>query len=111
MLLLLVIHEKVHVYRFLTLFFVCLATFGQYACFDMPAALERTIIQVMHVDTTQYELLYSLYSWPNIFLVVVSGVLLDKAFGVRLGLLITLVLSCLGQLLFGVGAILDQYWL
>ena len=77
----------------------------------MPAALEHNIIQVMHVDTTQYELLYSLYSWPNIFLVVVSGVLLDKVLGVRLGLLITLVLSCLGQLLFGVGAILDQYWL
>ena len=99
------------VYRFLILFCVCLSTFGQYICFDMPAALERTIIQVMRVDTTQYELLYSLYSWPSVVLVLVSGVLLDKVLGLRLGLLIFLILSCLGQLLFGLGAILDQYWL
>ena len=98
-------------YRFLVLCLLCLVIFGLYFCFDMPAALERTIIQVMRVDTTRYELLYSLYSWPAVFLIVVGGVLLDKVLGLRVGLLSFLVLTCLGQFLFAFGAILDQYWL
>ena len=78
---------------------------------DMPAALESTIIKVAHVDITQYELLYSLYSWPNVFLAVIGGVLIDRVFGLRLGLLLFVTIACIGQLLVAMGGFISQFWL
>ena len=78
---------------------------------DMPAALERVIINVMRVTITQYELLYSLYSWPNVVLPVIGGILLDRVLGLRLGLIIFVSLSCLGQLLLSMGGYFNLFWL
>ena len=97
--------------RLVILMFLSLSTFCFYFCVDMPAALERTIIQVMRVETWQYELLYSLSSGPSVIIVLVVGVLLDKVLGLRAGYLLFLVLACLGQLLFALGGFLDQFWL
>ena len=36
----------------------------------------------VEIDTTQYVLLYSLYSWPNVVLSVFGGFLLDRVFGI-----------------------------
>ena len=98
-------------HRYVILCLICLVKVGVAYCYVMPAALERTIIQVMRVDTAQYELLYSFYSWPNVFLMAVGGVLLDKVLGLRVGLLVFLFLTCFGQLLFALGGFLDRYWL
>ena len=65
----------------------------------------------MRVDITQYELLYSLYSWPNVFLAVIGGVLIDRVFGLRLGLLIFITIACIGQLLVAMGGYFNQFWL
>ena len=46
----------------------------------------------MSINNLQYNLLYSLYSWPNVFLSLVGGVLIDRFFGVRVG---SIVFSCL----------------
>ncbi len=51
----------------------------------------------MHVDVTEYTLLYSLYAWPNVILAFFGGYLIDRLFGVRIGALIFLSLVCLGQ--------------
>ena len=98
-------------YRFVILVLLCLSTFCYYYCIDMPAALERAFIQVMGVDTSQYELLYSLVYGPSIISVLVMGVLLDKLLGLRVGYLVCLIMMCLGQLLFALGGFVDQYWL
>ena len=78
---------------------------------DVPAALECTIIQVMAVDISQYELLFSLVYGPSVIIVPVMGVLLDKVLGLRVGYFIFLITICLGQLLVAVGGFADQYWL
>ena len=51
----------------------------------------------MNVDTTQYTLLYSLYSWPNVILSLIGGVLIDRVLGVRIGTLVFSLLITLGQ--------------
>ena len=89
----------------------CLARVCLAYSVDLPAALESTIINVMRVDITQYELLYSLYSWPNVFLAVIGGVLIDRVFGLRLGLLIFITIACIGQLLVAMGGYFNQFWL
>ncbi|KAL5475426.1 hypothetical protein EMCRGX_G025241 [Ephydatia muelleri] len=95
----------------LVLVLICLLSFGSYYCYDNPVALQNIIINVMKVDFTRYNLLYSLYSWPNVILALVGGLLMDRVFGVRLGTVIFSALICLGQLIFALGAFFDRYWL
>jgi hypothetical protein len=37
----------------------------------------------MKITTSQFMLMYSLYSWPNVFLCFVGGFLMDKVLGLR----------------------------
>ena len=63
-----------------------------YNCTKPPLTL-----QVMGVSVTQYALLYSLYSWPNVILSVFGGYLIDRVFGVRVGTIVFSSFVCLGQ--------------
>lgn len=51
----------------------------------------------MGVDNTQYNLLYSLYSWPNVILSLIGGVLIDRFIGVRIGTVVFSLLVTAGQ--------------
>ena len=63
----------------------------------------------MRIDTTKYQLLYSLYYWPNVVVSVFGGYLLDRVFGVRIGTLIFSALVCLGQLVFALGGFFRNF--
>ena len=39
----------------------------------------------LNISTSEFAGLYSWYSWPNVFLPVIGGFLIDSVFGVRLG--------------------------
>ena len=51
----------------------------------------------MKIDNTRYNLLYSLYSWPNVILSLIGGVLLDRYLGVRFGTVVFSVFVTFGQ--------------
>uniref|UniRef100_A0A1X7SM40 Major facilitator superfamily (MFS) profile domain-containing protein n=1 Tax=Amphimedon queenslandica TaxID=400682 RepID=A0A1X7SM40_AMPQE len=51
----------------------------------------------MGVTTAEYDLLFSVSAWPNIFLGTVGGVLVDKLVGLRLGLFIVVSSMLMGQ--------------
>ena len=97
--------------RLSILFLVCLSSIGYYYCQDTPAALEEIIIEVMEVDVTEYSLLYTLYSTPNILTGLVIGILTDKVLGLRTTYIAMLIVVCLGQLVTGIGCIVNQYWI
>ena len=90
---------------------LCVARMGIVFCIDTPASLEGAIISVMRVDVTRYQLLNSLYSWPNVVVPVVGGILVDKVFGLRIGFLIFLSVACVGLSLVSLGAFVNWYWL
>ena len=98
-------------YRYVLVALMCLVKACVIYSHDMPAALERVIIDVMRVSIFQYELLYSLFFWPNVFLPVIGGILLDRVLGLRLGLIIFAILACLGQLLLSMGGYFNLFWL
>ena len=98
-------------YRYVMLIPLCMVRMGVVYCIDLPAALEHAIISVMRVDVTQYELLNSLYAWPNVLLLIIAGILVDKLFGLRLGLILFAILACLGQLMFAMGGYINHFWL
>ncbi|KAL9926361.1 major facilitator superfamily domain-containing protein 1-like isoform X1 [Glossina fuscipes] len=98
-------------HRFLALIFMCLLGFGSYFCYDNPGALQEVFKDELNITTTQFTLIYSIYSWPNIVLCFLGGFLLDRVFGVRLGTNIYLVILLAGQLVFAGGGILGTFWL
>lgn len=98
-------------HRFLALVFMCLLGFGSYFCYDNPAALQTVFKRDLDLSATQFTLIYSIYSWPNVILCFLGGFLIDRLFGIRLGTIIYMLILLVGQLIFASGGILDTFWL
>ncbi|XP_011403438.1 PREDICTED: major facilitator superfamily domain-containing protein 1-like [Amphimedon queenslandica] len=77
----------------------------------MPSGLEDTIIKVMGVTTAEYDLLFSVSAWPNVFLCLIGGIIIDKLVGLRLGLLVFVTSVLVGQTIWGVGGLIDNYFI
>ncbi|KAI9341945.1 major facilitator superfamily domain-containing protein [Obelidium mucronatum] len=86
--------------------------FGNFYAYDLPAALNKPLQAYLNAtdETYQYQLnlLYSLYSLPNIILPFFGGYLVDR-FGTRRLMTILSTLVCLGQLMFTFGVIYRNY--
>ena len=63
----------------------------------------------MDINTSQFMMMYSLYSWPNVFLCFVGGFLMDKVLGLRWGAIIFATLVTLGQCVSALGAQFNSY--
>jgi len=89
--------------RWLTLFLACMLNFGNYFCYDNPQALEDDLETKIPISTFDYDLLYSVYSFPNIILPFFGGLLIDKI-GVRVALIAFAGLLIIGQSIVAFGA-------
>ena len=98
-------------YLYVCLLLVCFIQFVNFYITEYTSGLEDTIIKVMQVDTTQYGLLFSVYSWPNIIMCLVGGVFVDRVLGLRLGYVLFVLTSTLGQLVLSLGAFSEIYWI
>lgn len=88
---------------------MCTLGFGSYFCYDNPGALQDEIKSAMDISTYQFENLYAFYSWPNVFLPIIGGYLLDNVFGIRLGAVIFASFILAGQLLTSLGAFVQNF--
>jgi MFS family permease len=104
--------------RWLVLLFTSLAMFGNYYVYDSVAPLSDILQSQLGFTSTQVGLLQAIYSAPNIVMVLIGGVLVDR-FGARQATagftavcLVGAVLSAvsgtfwvmaLGRLIFGLG--------
>ncbi|TPX36637.1 hypothetical protein SmJEL517_g01304 [Synchytrium microbalum] len=92
--------------HYLCLFFVCILLAGNYYAYDTPSSLNVPLREHLgsDYDTWQWQinLLYSVYSLPNIFLPLIGGFLIDRL-GTTTMLLVFSALVCLGQALFAFG--------
>lgn len=98
-------------HRFMALIFMCLLGFGSYFCYDNPAALQTVFKRDLDLTSTQFTLIYSIYSWPNVILCFLGGFLIDRLFGIRLGTIIYMLILLVGQLIFASGGMLGTFWL
>ena len=98
-------------YRYLFLFFLSSVRLLANYCLELPSGIEDTIIKVMGVTTAEYDLLFSVSAWPNIFLGIIGGVLVDKLVGLRLGLLIVVSAMLMGQTVWSLGGIFNNYFI
>ncbi|CEG42787.1 major facilitator superfamily [Plasmopara halstedii] len=104
--------SELHV-RWLVLFLSCLLMIGNYYCFDNPAALKIQLQQhfsYIHKDRYEFlfNLLYTLYSVPNILLPFFGGVLVDR-FGARVMLFAFSTAILAGQFIFATGCSLSSF--
>jgi MFS family permease len=111
--------EPSRVYRWLVLLFVSLAMFGSYYVYDALSPLADVLKQQLGFSDLDIGFLQAIYSFPNIFTVVIGGFLIDRI-GLRKSLMIFGVLSFIGpaititsshlsimaagRLIFGMGA-------
>lgn len=106
-------------YRWLVLVFVSLTMFGNYYVYDALSPLADVLKQQLGFSDENIGLLQALYSFPNIFTVLLGGVVIDRIgvrksifiFGVLcfVGAVITVLSPSLwvmgaGRLVFGMGA-------
>jgi MFS family permease len=91
-------------WRWLVLFVVSLVMFGSYYVYDALSPLNEYIQQGMGIDNEDFGKLFTFYSIPNLFfLLVVAGFLLDKIGVKRAGTLYAF-LILLGSALTSLGA-------
>lgn len=111
--------ETVLKLRWLVLVLMGLVIFGSYYAYDAVSPIANYIIKGMGISRAQYGLLFSLYSLPNVIMVLLGGILLD-IIGIRkagtlfaalcaIGVFITasgstFMIMLLGRLVYGLGS-------
>ncbi len=111
--------EPSRLYRWLVLVFVSLAMFGSYYAYDALSPLADVLKRQLGFSDLNIGFLQAIYSFPNIFTVVIGGIIIDRI-GLRKSLMIFAVLSFVGpaitaasghlsimaagRLIFGMGA-------
>ncbi|KAM3964851.1 lysosomal dipeptide transporter MFSD1 [Aphomia sociella] len=104
-------HPAHKIHRFLALLLMCFLCFGSYFCYDTPGALVDNFKDDSHLNTSQFAMLYSIYSWPNVILCFIGGYLVDRYFGVRLGTIIYMTIVLIGAIIFAFGVYINAFWL
>jgi MFS family permease len=92
--------------RWIVLLATCLVMTGVYYSLDIPAALHQPLKDYMDVDSNfelHFNLLYTVYSFPNVILPFFGGSLVDR-YGSAVCSIAFAVLCALGQTVFALGA-------
>ncbi len=112
--------EPSPLFRWTILVFVSLAMFGNYYVYDSISPLADLLAKQLNFSDADIGLLNGIYSVPNIFMVLIGGIIIDRI-GTRIstfifsalcltGAVLTafsggdLILMALGRLIFGLGA-------
>src|SRR5208282_2006014 len=87
--------EPSRLYRWLVLIFVSLAMFGSYYAYDALSPLADVLKEQLHFTDLDIGFLQAIYSFPNIFTVLIGGFIIDRI-GLRKSLMIFGVLCFVG---------------
>ena len=87
--------EPSALFRWLVLIFVSLAMFGSYYAYDALSPLADVLKEQLHFTDLDIGFLQAIYSFPNIFTVLIGGFIIDRI-GLRKSLMIFGVLCFVG---------------
>lgn len=94
--------------RWLILILTCFFVISRYYNFDVPQGIQKALQEDLNLSSLQYNLLYTVYSVPNIVWPLFAGAAIDKI-GCRLSVLIFGSFVLLGQSLFAVGCFIGNF--
>src|ERR1035441_4967660 len=95
------------IYRWLVLILISLAMFGNYYIYDSISPLADLLTKQLKFSDSEIGLLNAIYSFPNIIMVLVGGLIIDKI-GTRKSVFIFTLLIFLGAV---VTAFNNTLWL
>jgi MFS family permease len=90
--------EPARLYRWMVLIAVSVAVFGSYYVYDALSPLADVLKQQLGFSDSDIGLLQAIYSFPNIFTVVIGGLVIDRL-GLRKSLMIFGVLCFVGPVI------------
>jgi len=101
-------NPKSDAHRYNILFLICMVTFGSYFSYDVPGATVTQLLDPrpdnkLHMTSLEYNLLYSLYAWPNVVIVFVGGYFIDLL-GIAITGVVLMSLVTTGQVIMTAGA-------
>lgn len=99
--------EPSRFYRWMVLIFLSIAMFGNYYVYDALSPLADVLKQQLGFSDSNIGLLQAIYSFPNIFTVVIGGIIIDRI-GLRKSLMIFGVLCFVGPT---ITALTGHLWL
>ncbi|CAD8084472.1 unnamed protein product [Paramecium primaurelia] len=88
----------------------CLLMFGNNYSFDNPQALQKQLTQDLDISISNYNLLYSAFSFPNIFLTLIGGFIIDFL-GVRFGIILFSAIVVVAQTIVALGGAFKIFWI
>lgn len=94
-------------WRWVALFFACFFLLGSYFCYDNPNALSNQLKKYVTTNEIKYNQLYSVYSYPNVILPLLGGVLIDKI-GLNFSIILFSTLLVIGQGVFALSGFIGQ---
>lgn len=94
-------------WRWVALFFACFFLLGSYFCYDNPNALSNQLKKYVTTSEIKYNQLYSVYSYPNVILPLLGGVLIDKI-GLNFSIILFSTLLVIGQGVFALSGFIGQ---
>lgn len=97
--------EPSRFYRWMVLIFLSLAMFGSYYAYDALSPLADVLKQQLGFSDSSIGLLQAIYSFPNIFTVVIGGLIIDRI-GLRKSLMIFGVLCLIGPAITAASGVL-----
>ena len=89
--------EPSAIYRWMVLLLISLAMFGNYYIYDSISPLADVLKAQLGFSDSQIGLLNGIYSFPNIIMVLIGGIIIDRI-GTRKSVLIFTSLIMLGAL-------------
>ena len=108
--------------RWIVLVLVCLIGMGMYCIYIYiyiihsqfgymnGNVIEKQLIQDIGTTQKGYDILISIYSWPNIILPFFGGYFIDK-FGTKVMLILFLIIMLIGQMFYNLAISFSRYWL
>lgn len=63
-------------FRWVVLVILCLGMFGYSYCYDNVVALQDQLQSEYNLSNIQYNMLYSIYAFPNCFIPIIGGVIM-----------------------------------
>ena len=104
---------SIAIYRWVILFVCCFVTVGNYFCFDIPSVLFMPLKDFFgDMNDVDFELnfnmLYIIYSLPNIILPLFGGFLIDQ-WGFRIMLVSYAIAVLMGEVLVAIGCSMKSF--
>lgn len=94
--------------RWIVLVLACISMLGSYYSYDIPSVLNDQFMEHYNINSFNFNLMSSVYSYPNIVLPFFGGFFIDKL-GTKVTIVTFVSLIAIGQAVFSVAASIGSF--